>query len=111
MAFNSKIDGHSMHRAKWVEIWDSRGEVEHTLGTFDLSVQFHFMVIWCTYLIMAWNSKMAGFRAKWIEIGDSLLLVERIWGTFYLVLFKVFRGSFGVLVSKWPVTRKPLAVE
>ena len=30
---------------------------------------------------------------------------------FEILVFKIILGSFGTLVSKWPVTRKQLAVE
>ncbi len=32
-------------------------------------------------------------------------------GTFDLLVFKVNWGSFGALVSKWPVTQKQVSVE
>ncbi len=57
------------------------------------------------------NSKMAGRRAKWSEMWDSWILVTQIWATFDLVGFEVILGSFGALVSKWPLTRKWLVVE
>ncbi len=34
-----------------------------------------------------------------------------MWGTFDHVVFKVILGSFGALVSKWPVTRKQLDIQ
>ncbi len=33
-----------------------------------------------------------------------------MWDTFDLLTFNVILGSFGVLLSKWPVTRKQLHV-
>ncbi len=50
-------------------------------------------------------------RARRSEIWDSGTLVTHMWCTFDFVVFKVILGSFGVLVSKWPVSRKRLAVE
>ena len=32
-------------------------------------------------------------------------------GTFELFVFDVILGSFGILISKWPVTRKPVSIE
>ncbi len=40
-----------------------------------------------------------------------MVFVTCIWGTFDLLVFKVILGLFSALVSKWPVTRKTLAVE
>ena len=74
-------------------------------------VQGQFGVIQCTCLKMACISKRAGHRAKRSEIWDSWTIVINIWGTFELVGFKVILGSFGALVSKWPVSRKGLVVE
>ncbi len=42
---------------------------------------------------------------------SEVVVVIRIWGTFDLLVFKVIWGSFNALVSKWPVTRKWLAVD
>ncbi len=47
---------------------------------------------------------MVGRRAKRTEIWDSGIVGTQIWGTFDLVGFKVVLGSFGALVSKWPVS-------
>ncbi len=49
---------------------------------------------------------MAGRRMKQTEIRDLGTVVTHIWGTFDLVVFKVISGSFGALVSKWPVIQK-----
>ncbi len=53
-------------------------------GTFDLSVQGHFDVIWCTCLKIACNLLMAGRRAEQIEICDLWIVVTCILGTFDL---------------------------
>ena len=80
------------------------------IGPF--SVQGHFGVIRCTCLKMACNSKVASRRAKQSEIWD--------WGScnmymgclkLELLMFMVMLGLFGALVSKWPITRKFLAIE
>ncbi len=60
---------------------------------------------------MACNSKMASRRAKRSTFWDSRALIQHVWATFDLLVFKVILGSFGVLVSKWPVSGKSLAVE
>ena len=60
---------------------------------------------------MAGISKMAGHRGKRSEIWDLWTIVINIWVTFELVGFKVIWGSFGALVSKWPVSRKWLVLE
>ncbi len=49
------------------------------------------------------EKKKAGGRVKRGEIFDSWILVTHIRGTFDLVGFNVILGSFGALVSKWPV--------
>ena len=54
---------------------------------------------------------MAYRIAKRTEIWDSGTVVTDIWGTFNLVVFNVTLGSFGGLVSKWPVTQKRLIIE
>ena len=54
---------------------------------------------------------MAGRRVKRIEIWDSWILVAHVWGTFDLVGFEVILGSFGAVVSKWPVTQKRLLLQ
>ncbi len=62
-------------------------------------------------LKMACNSKTDGYGARGIVIWDSRVVVICIWGTFDLLVLIVILGSFGVLVSKWPATRKRLGVE
>ncbi len=37
--------------AKQTEFWDHGALVTHILGTFDLSVQGHFGVTWCTFFL------------------------------------------------------------
>ncbi len=54
---------------------------------------------------------MSGRGTKRIEIWESMVVVPCIWGTFGVFVFKVILGSFGALVSEWPLTRKGLAVE
>ncbi len=61
-------------------------------------------------LKMVCNSKTAGRRAKRGEIWVLGVLVNHIVGTLDLVVLKVILGLFGAIVSKWPVTRKRLAV-
>ncbi len=58
---------------------------------------------------MACNSGMAGRRAKQSEIWDSKVMCMS--DTFDLRVFNVILGSFGALVSTWPVTRRQLSVE
>ena len=55
---------------------------------------------------------MAYRRVKRSEnkIWDLGGVVTYIRGTFYLLVFKIILGSFGALVSKWPLTRKQLDV-
>ena len=60
------------------------------------------MIIECTCLKVASNSKTAGHRGKWSEI--SGVVVVCIWGTFDLLVFKVILWSFHALVSRYPVT-------
>ncbi len=55
------------------------------------------------------NSKTADRRAKQNEIWLSGVIVICIWGIFDLLVFNF--GSFGALISKWPITRKRLVVE
>ncbi len=43
------------------------------------------------------------FETEW-KVGEVAVVVEHIWVTFDLVVFRVVLGSFGGLVSKWPVT-------
>ena len=62
-------------------------------------------------LKMACNSKTAHRRAKRSAIWDSWILVTYIRGTYDLIVFKVILGSFGAIVSKWPVSQKGLVVE
>ncbi len=50
----------------------------------------------------------ASRRAKLTKIWDSGISVTHMWGTFDLVVFKLILGSFGALVSKWPVYRNQL---
>ncbi len=59
---------------------------------------------------MACISKTVDRRAIQSEIWDSWVLVTHIWGIYDLVVFKVILGSFGAIVSKWPVCRKWLVV-
>ncbi len=71
------------------------------------TVQGHLGVIRCTCLKMACFSKMADCRMKRTEIWDSSLRTLYLYGgTFNLSVLKVIVGSFGTLVSKWPVTEK-----
>ena len=52
---------------------------------------------------------MANRGARLSEIWESGVLVEhveRIWGISALIVIKVIWGSFGALVSKWPLTQK-----
>ncbi len=44
------------------------------------------------------------------EIRDSGVVVVCIWGTFDRLILKIVSGSFGAVVSKWPVTRTRLAI-
>ncbi len=48
---------------------------------------------------------------KGLKCFDSGGVAICIRGTFDLVVFNVILRPFGALVSKWPVTRKWLAVE
>ncbi len=81
------------------------------MGTFDLTVLKVIGIIRCTCLKRACNSKTAGRRAKRSEIWDLAIVVVCIWDIFCLLVFKVMLGSSSEFVSKWPLTRKQLAVE
>ncbi len=92
-------------RAKRNKIWEKNGT-----NFWPSSVQGHLGVIQCTCLKIACNSKTAGRRAKWSEIWElGQLLYNIVW--FDIVGFKVNLGSFGALISKWPVSRKGLVIE
>ncbi len=59
--------------------------------------------------IEMWQWQMANRGARLSEIWESGVLVEhveRIWGISALIVIKVIWGSFGALVSKWPLTQK-----
>ena len=60
---------------------------------------------------MACNSKTASHRV--VKFGESIVpfICIPVCGTFDPLVFKVILGSFGALVSDWPVTQKRLAVE
>ena len=60
------------------------------------------------------NLKTCGCRVKQSENWDSGVFTICILGTFDLLVFSVILGGgggLGKLVSKWPITRKWLAVE
>ncbi len=104
-------------RVKWTKIWaPGVGTSYIYTGYFWLvSVQDESEVIWCISEIFNFQQpcilKTAGRIAKRSEIWDSGKIVTHIWSTFDLVVFKVFLGSFGALVSKWPIAPKSLIVE
>ncbi len=90
----------------WVKL-GVRGSCHMYMGhLWPFSVLGHLGFIQCSCLKMACNSKIAGCRMKRSEIWESWVVVVCIWGTFDLLVLKVILGSFGALVSKWPVTRK-----
>ena len=109
MACKSKKVG---RRGKQTEMWESGCGSQLYEIPFNLLVcKVNLVIIQGTFLKLACDSKMAANRAKWSEICDSGDVTISIWGTFDLLVFKVIWGSFGVIVSKWPGTRKRLAVE
>ncbi len=59
---------------------------------------------------MACNSNTPSCRVERIESWDSAVVVICIWGTFNLSVFQVIWVSFSAFASKWPVTRKRVAV-
>ncbi len=55
-----------------INIWDSWVTSGiYMYWIWHCSIQGHFWVIWCTFLKMTCNSKMAGCKAKQIEIWGS----------------------------------------
>ena len=88
--------------SKWPVIWKrlavERNGVKFACRFWPFSVK----VILGSFVARVW---------KWSEILESWIIVICIPGTYGLLVFKVNLGSFGALVSKWPVTGKQLAVE
>ncbi len=100
---------------RWVKlsaIWDSRVVVTYIWDTFDFLV---FKIIWGHSMHLAQNGlrlEKGNCRGvKQTEIWESCTVVIHVWGTLDLLVLNVILGSFSALVSKWPLTRKQLALE
>ncbi len=113
-------------RAKLSEIWDSETLVTHIWITFDL-VGFNVILGSLGALFSKWpvSRKRLVVEQNGSEVWDSGSVVIHIWGTFDLIVFKVIWGhsvrlsvdltfqchSRSNVISKCPVTRKPLVVQ
>ncbi len=107
---NTNISEMASHKQS--EIWDSGGGGVVIICIYGASLVFK-AIFFIHSVYVPQNGrylKTAGHGVKGNEIWDSGIVVVCIWGTFDILVFKVALGSLCVLVSKWTLTRKRLAI-
>ena len=116
MACNSKTAGRRAKKGS--EIWQTVIELLRMWGWLTFYCSTSFRVIRCTCLKLACNLKTASHERNneiWdsrVHMGSRSTCIFNVYVvTFDLLVLNAILGSFGALVSKWPVTRKRLVVE